>query len=147
MRGVASAPRGTGDIMTDQKEARDGRRRRGARSGVGAAGEPRVAGSIKQVPWRNLVNPFRPIEVLRPEQIEKIHDASLSVLEEIGMDFLLDEARDILAKAGAKVEAGSKRVRFDRAMVLDAVAKAPSEFTLHARVPEHNLTFGGKHLN
>jgi trimethylamine--corrinoid protein Co-methyltransferase len=45
------------------------------------------------------------------------------------------------------VEAGSQRVRFDRAMVLDLVAKTPSEVTLHARNPERNLTFGANHIN
>ncbi|MBM3597708.1 MAG: trimethylamine methyltransferase family protein [Alphaproteobacteria bacterium] len=128
--------------MTDQRDGREGRRRRPARPG----GE-RIAGGIKQVPWRNLVNPYKPVEVLRPEQVEKIHDSSLRVLEDIGMDFLLDEARDILAKAGAKVEPGSKRVRFDRGLVLEAIAKAPSSFRLHARNPQHSLDFGANSIN
>src|SRR5262249_44984327 len=29
----------------------------------------RVAGSLSQPPWRRLVNPYRPVEVLRPEQL------------------------------------------------------------------------------
>ena len=38
-------------------------------------------------------------------------------------------------------------MRVPRGLVLESVAKAPSEFTLHARNPEHNLTVGGNHLN
>jgi len=102
---------------------------------------------LAQLPWRQVQNPYRPIEVLEPEQVEAIHDASLRVLEEIGIDFLLDEARDILARAGAEVTSGTERVRFDRALVEESIARAPSQFTLHARDPARNLTMGANHLN
>jgi trimethylamine---corrinoid protein Co-methyltransferase len=107
----------------------------------------RVRGGIKQVPWRHYRNPYKPIEVLSADQIESIHESSLKVLEEIGMDFLDEEALAILKTAGAEVQAGTQRVRFPRGLVLEAVAKAPSEFTLHARNPQHSLTVGGNHLN
>ena len=107
----------------------------------------RDAAAFVQAPWRNLENPYRPLEILDPEQIEAIHDTSLQILEEIGMDFLLPEAREILKAAGADVAAGEERVRFDRGLVLEAVAKAPSSFTLHARNPARNLTIGGRHIN
>lgn len=104
-------------------------------------------GALKQLPWRNYRNPYKPIEVLSEEQIEALHDASLRILEEIGIDFLDEQARTRLKNAGAKVEAGSQRVRFDRGMVLELVAQVPSEVLLHARNPERNLTFGGNHIN
>jgi trimethylamine--corrinoid protein Co-methyltransferase len=107
----------------------------------------RVRGGIKQVPWRRYRNPYKPIEVLSADQVESIHDSSLKVLEEIGMDFLDEEALAILKAAGAEVQPGTQRVRFPRGLVLEAVAKAPSEFTLHARNAEHSLTVGGNHLN
>jgi trimethylamine--corrinoid protein Co-methyltransferase len=84
--------------------------------------------------------------VLRPEQVEAIHDASLRILEEIGMDFLHPEALEILGRAGAEVEPGGQRVRLDRGLVTEAVAQAPSEFTLHARNPAHDLRIGGKNI-
>ncbi len=104
-------------------------------------------GGLKQLPWRNYRNPYKPIEVLSAEQIETIHDASLRILEEIGIEFLDEGARKRLKSAGAAVEEGGLRVRFDRAMVTELVAKAPAEVTLHARNPERNLTFGGNHIN
>ncbi|MBX6320311.1 MAG: trimethylamine methyltransferase family protein [Rhodospirillaceae bacterium] len=109
--------------------------------------ERRTAGGLRQLPWRTLRNPYRPIEVLSADQIEAIHEASLRVLEEIGMDFLDAEALDILRRNGARVEAGSNRVRFDRGLVLECIAKVPPEVTLHARNPARNLTFGGNHIN
>jgi len=84
--------------------ARDSTRRRGRK--------PRETAALAQLPWRALENPYSPIEVLSADQVEAIHDASLRVLEEIGMDFLHPEALEILRAAGARVEAGSERVRF-----------------------------------
>jgi trimethylamine---corrinoid protein Co-methyltransferase len=104
-------------------------------------------GALKQLPWRTYRNPYKPIEAISADQLEAIHNASLRVLEEIGIDFLDEAARDRLKAAGAHVEPGSQRVRFDRGMVLELVAKTPSEVTLHARNPERNLTFGGNHIN
>jgi trimethylamine---corrinoid protein Co-methyltransferase len=107
----------------------------------------RSKGSIKQRPWQTLRNPYSPIEVLTREQVETIHDASLTLLETLGMEFLDADARQALAGAGASIDDDGLRVRFDRDMVLEYVAKAPSTFTLHARNPEHNLTFGENHIN
>ena len=114
-------------------------RERGQRAGRRAA----RSGGIRQLPWRLPHNPYRPIEVLTEEQLEAVHAASLTILEEVGMDFLHQEALEVLAAAGAAVTPGSQRVRLDRGLVLEAVAKAPSRFTLHARNPERNLTWGG----
>ncbi|MGH6946937.1 MAG: trimethylamine methyltransferase family protein, partial [Kiloniellales bacterium] len=95
----------------------------------------RAGGGLNQPPWRALKSPFPPLEILNAEQLEAIHNASMTILEEIGMDFLHPEALEILGKAGAKVESGSSRVRFDRGLVTELVAKAPSQVTLHARNP------------
>jgi len=117
--------------------ARSGRRGRDRRE--------RSAG-VNQRPWRQVENPFPPLEILNEDGLKAIEDTALTILEEIGMDFLHPSAHDILKKAGAKVEPGSDRVRFDRDLVMESVAKAPSRYTLHARNPEHNLEIGGRWL-
>ncbi len=119
--------------------ARGGTKRRGRRR--------REVAALTQLPRRTLRNPYAPIELLNAEQIEAIHDTSMRILEEIGMDFLHPEAREILGRAGAEVEPGSERVRFDRGLIEEAVGHAPAEFTLHARNPAHDLTIGGNHIN
>jgi len=103
-------------------------------------------GGIPQPPWRRLVNAYAPIEVLSADQVESIHRASLRILEEIGMEFLSDEALDVLAAAGADVDRETRRVRLDRGLVEGAIARAPAEFTLHARNPARDVTLGGTHL-
>ncbi len=107
----------------------------------------RTAGGFHQLPWRQMRNPYKPVEVLSADQLEAIHNASLRILEEIGMEFLDAEALAILKTAGAEVKPGTQQVRLDRGLVLESVAKAPSEVTLHARNPQRNLTFGGNHIN
>jgi len=119
---------------------RDAGRRR--RRKPAAGGSARPAGRS----WRRLVNPYRPIEVLDEEAVERIHLASLEVLEELGLEVMSDRALDILERAGAEVDRATQRVRFDRGLVLEAVAKAPAEFTLHARNPERDVTFGGNRV-
>ena len=44
------------------------------------------------------------------DELEAIHDASLTILEEIGMDVLLPEARALLKAAGAEVEADGQQL-------------------------------------
>ena len=123
--------------------ARDSSRRRG---GTRAERGQRTAGGPAQLPWRQVRNSLPPMEILRPEQIEAIHDTSMRILEEVGMDFLHPRALDILRQAGAEVEPGSERVRFDRGLIEESIAKAPSEFRLHARNPAHHLAIGGNNI-
>ncbi len=54
--------------------------------------------SIHQLPWRQVRNPYPPIEPLSADQIQTIHLTSLDILKEIGMRVLLPEARTILKK-------------------------------------------------
>ncbi len=109
--------------------------------------ERRHVGSHPQLPWRNYRNPYRPIEVLSADQIEAIHLASLSILEEYGIEFLDETARKKAIAAGATPVSGTIRIKMDRGLILEHVAKAPPLFTLHARNPNHNLTFGANHVN
>ena len=110
---------------------------------IGPRGDGERSRLPVQRPWAQPRMRYRPTEVVSADELESIHEASLGVLEEIGMDFLDPEARDVLAAAGAHVEPGTQRVRFDRAMVTERIRTAPSEFTLHARNPAHDLRIGG----
>lgn len=105
------------------------------------------AGSLKQLPFSIYRNPYAPIEVVSADQLEAVHLASLQVLEEIGMNFLLPEAKEILKKAGADVDPNSDRVRFDRGLIEQAIATVPPVFTLHSRNPERAREIGGNAVN
>src|SRR5262249_36160131 len=73
---------------------------------------------------------------------DRIHDASMRILETHGLELLSDAALDILAKAGATVDRGSRRARLDRGLVAAYVAEAPARFTLHARNPSRTVAIG-----
>ncbi|MEM7116725.1 MAG: trimethylamine methyltransferase family protein [Chloroflexota bacterium] len=99
-----------------------------------------------KTPWQQIKNPIAPVNWASPEQIEKLHNASLSILENVGMAFMAPEALDLWAKAGAKVNHQEERVWIDRGLLLDLVDKAPSQFTWHARNPAYSVTIGGNHI-
>lgn len=109
----------------------------------GRRGRTAASQGFVQPPFRQPRLPFAPVQAVSADELEAIHLASLAVLEEIGMDFLDEEARSILRHAGGDVEPGSQRVRLDRGLVMQAVATAPAEFILHARNPAHHVRFGG----
>ncbi len=123
--------------------------KRGRRSG-GRAGNKRGKGAaIKQIPWTVPVNTDRPTEPLPPEGVEAIHNAAMRVLEEIGIEFLNLEAVEILRKAGCDISnetSESALVKMDRALVMEKIALAPSEFTLTPRNLDRKITIGGKHI-
>ena len=108
--------------------------------------ERRVANAIEQLPWRDVVNAYGPTAVLSEEQLERIIDGALTVLETQGMRFLEASSREQLAAAGVDVDEDSMMVRFGRDFVMEKLALAPTEFGLRARNPAHNLHVGGKHV-
>ncbi|MDP9481633.1 MAG: trimethylamine methyltransferase family protein [Chloroflexota bacterium] len=101
---------------------------------------------LGQLPWRSIVNPYRPVEILSADQVEAIHLASLRILREIGFEILGDRALDLLAKAGAEVDRERRNVRLDDGLVEDLIATAPAVFTQHARNPDRDIVLGGNHL-
>ena len=81
------------------------------------------------------------VEPMSPEEIEKIDNASMSILEEVGVVFRDDIALEDWKKAGAKVD--GDLVKIDRGLVRELIASIPSEITYHARNPERNVDIGG----
>ncbi len=96
---------------------------------------------------RQLRNPYAPIEVLSEQDVDLIHDGSMRILEQIGLQIVNAEARALMVKHGATIDPHSGYVRIGRDIVMQKVADAPSEFTLHARNPAYNSTYGGNHIN
>jgi trimethylamine--corrinoid protein Co-methyltransferase len=83
------------------------------------------------------------LDVLDREQIEAIHDASLVVLEQLGIEFMGARARDALRAGGADVDDERGLVRIPPELVDRALGTAPSEFTVTPRNPERRLALGG----
>ncbi|HEV3103879.1 MAG TPA: trimethylamine methyltransferase family protein, partial [Candidatus Dormibacteraeota bacterium] len=91
--------------------------------------------------WKNRLKPY---DLLSEEDVEAIHGQAMNILEEIGVDFLHDRAREIFGKAGMKID--DMRVRFDREFILETVAKTPATFDLQARNPARSVVLGGDNV-
>ncbi len=87
--------------------------------------------------WGLLGGSYRP---LRHDDIERIHLATMKVLEETGVEVHSAEGLTYFAKAGAKVDEVSNRVRIPRELVMHCINKAPSEVVLCGREDKNNLT-------
>ena len=101
-----------------------------------------------QAPFAQPQIPFPPLKVLSDDQVEAIHRASLRVLQETGINFLLPEACRLLHAAGADVDNGGEgpRVRFGEGFIDRHLASVPSSFRLHARNPAHDVEIGGNKM-
>ena len=100
-----------------------------------------------QLEWAPPAYSDPPIEPIDAEGVTAIHNASMRVLEDIGILFLNDAALDVFAKQGCIVDYETKSVRMDRHWVMQQVAKAPSHVTITPRNADRTITFGGRHFN
>ncbi len=98
----------------------------------------------EQLPLRQPYMRLNHTDVLSADEIESIHEASLAILERVGMEFLCPESRSIMREAGADVDESNHRVRFPRELIESSIRTAPAEFTLHSRNPARNVRVGGR---
>lgn len=76
--------------------------------------------------------------LLTQEQVEKVHDASLEILEETGLKVRFEPARELFKKHGCSVE--EERVKFPRAVVEKYRKMVPPSFTFRGRDPKFDKT-------
>jgi len=82
------------------------------------------------------------VEPMTQEEIERIDEASLRILEEVGVVFRDPVAVEDWRRAGAEVRDGD-RIHLDRGMVRELISSIPADITLHARDPEKSVPLGG----
>lgn len=81
-------------------------------------------------------------EPFSKDDIGRIHDATVRVLERTGVRVLEDEAVGLLKAAGASYDKETRIVRFPERVLMDGLSSAPSRFKLYARDGKHTLAFG-----
>ncbi|MDY0884398.1 trimethylamine methyltransferase family protein [Dongia soli] len=102
------------------------------------------ASFLGQPPLRNHL---KPIEPLSQDQLMAIHEASLRLLEEIGIEFMGKAARQKFREAGAGVDEDTGQVRIPRELITEALKTAPSSFVLTPRNPARRLHIGENHIS
>ena len=97
---------------------------------------------VKQLPLRRVSNRFPPICALSEDEVEFIHESSLDVLEQIGVEVMSPAGRELLLKAGAVADKDDGQIFIDRGLVEECLKTARPSFRMHARNPAHDLEFG-----
>jgi trimethylamine--corrinoid protein Co-methyltransferase len=78
-------------------------------------------------------------QILSEDEKQIIHQQSLRILNEIGVLFHSQKARQLLKRHGAKMDEETRIVRVSEELVNQALASAPKSFTLGARLPERDF--------
>jgi trimethylamine--corrinoid protein Co-methyltransferase len=79
-------------------------------------------------------------EFLTAEDIQQIHDTSIKLLENVGVEFPYQEALDVFQKHGVRTD--GTRAYFTEVQLMKALETAPQQFTIHARNSDRNVTVG-----
>jgi trimethylamine--corrinoid protein Co-methyltransferase len=87
------------------------------------------------------------IELLNPGLVEKIVDEGLVLLEKQGVFIGNQEALELLAAAGARVDTATERARLDRKLVLDCLSSTPATITMYDRSGEKSYLVGGDEIH
>ena len=121
----------------------DGSGRRGRRQ----RSELRAARSVRTLltgpPPRNAL---APVALLSEDQVETIHEASLELLQEIGVELMGSAARDAFRAAGAHIDDETGLARIPREVVAHALTTTPERFTVTPRNPARRLDVGGSEI-
>ena len=107
----------------------------------------RTTQSIPRLGWQQVTNPFPPLDILSVDEVEAIHQASLTVLRDVGIKYLSGRARKLFQRAGASVDEGDRIVKLDPELVEELISTAPSGFTAVARNRKRSVYFGENRIN
>ncbi|MCS6993097.1 MAG: trimethylamine methyltransferase family protein [Anaerolineales bacterium] len=95
---------------------------------------------------RAVENPKLSLNCLSPDEIRQIHQATLEVIETVGVRFPSKRAQEIWAAHGAQVDFTTGIVKAPAHLIEAALRQAPPVYTLAARNPQQDLPLDGKHV-
>jgi len=95
---------------------------------------------------QSITNPRLKLQVLTPEDVRRIHTATLDIIERVGVRFPSARALDIWEAHGATVDRQTHIVRAPGTLIEDALKTAPPAYALAARDPSQDLPMDGNHV-
>ncbi len=95
---------------------------------------------------KSITNPRLKLDILGPENISRLHSATLAIIERTGVRFPSERALHIWEAHGASVDWDTMVVRAPGHLIDEALKKAPPVYTLAARSPEQDLPLDGNHV-
>jgi len=81
-----------------------------------------------------------PLNILQQDDLSRIHEASVKVLQQTGMVFHKREVLELFEKHGARIS--GKTVYFTKDLIENALKTCPSKFTWRARNKEKSIEVG-----
>lgn len=100
-----------------------------------------MAGKIKSI-----TNPRLHLDILSPEDVRRIHEATLEVIEKTGIRFPSARALEIWHAHGATVDRETMVVKAPADLLEKALKTAPPAYSLAARDPGQDLPMDGNHV-
>jgi len=97
-------------------------------------------------PIKPITNPKLSLNILTPEEVQRIHTATLDVIENAGVRFPSQKVLDIWEAHGAKVDRKTSIVKAPGALIEKALKNAPPAYALAARDPAQDLMMDGNHV-
>lgn len=85
-------------------------------------------------------------KVFNDEELKAVHEASVNLLEKVGLKMHNERARQIFADNGATVDNESKIVKIPRSMLEDAIDSTPSRLVLCGREEKYDLVLEGANV-
>ena len=79
------------------------------------------------------------LQYLTDEQLDQLQEATLDILENVGVKFPSEKALRVFAEHGAQVDHETQIVKIKRDMVFNAMKTVPRYFVMGARAPEYDL--------
>jgi trimethylamine--corrinoid protein Co-methyltransferase len=95
---------------------------------------------------KSISNPKLRLEILTPQEIKRIHDSTLRIIEKVGVRFPSLRALDIWADHGAFVDRERMIVRASPELIEKALKTCPPAYTLCARDSSQDLLLDGNHV-
>ena len=95
---------------------------------------------------KSIHDPHLKLDILSPEDVQRIHEATLQVIETTGIRFPSEKALDIWEKNGATVDRHSMVVKAPKELIEDAIKRCPPDYTLAARDQNQDLPLDGNHV-
>jgi len=95
---------------------------------------------------KSITNPKLRLEILSPREVKKIHDATLWIIEKVGVRFPSKRALEIWAVHGAEVDGEKMIVRAKAELIEEALKTCPPVYPLAARDQQQDLSLDGNHV-
>lgn len=95
---------------------------------------------------KSVHDPKLKLEILSPQSVEKIHEATLEIIEKTGVRFPSKKALAIWEQHGALVDHDTMVVKAPRDLIEKAIKSCPSIYNLGARDQSQDLPLDGNHV-